>query len=118
MSFGELTKEQRENALLLRKQVKEEKEKYAREFLKTEYMDMSHWESLASGKGFRLALWYLPCSELKYARKLMRYLGVDSRWWKDHNGCSLEAWARMNPTWTARAMQGIILESFENEEKE
>lgn len=115
MGLAHITAEDRLKAQDLAREVRQNKIEYAQEHLKLDYMDMQYWESLASKHNFRLALWYLPCSELKYARRLMKHLGVDSKWWREHNECSLESWVKINHTFTARAMQGIILESYNGE---
>ena len=80
--------------------------------------DMKYWEELARKYKFRLPAPYYPGSELKYIRKLLRHLGVDSGWYLEHNGCSMVGMAQMNSLWSSRALCGLALEDFENEEKE
>ena len=115
MAITHISENDRLKAQDLAKEARQKKLAYAQEHLKLEYMDMPYWEDLARKHGFRLAMSYLPCSELKYAKRVMKHLGVDSVWWLEHNACSMKQWAEDNSTYTARAMQGIILESYEGE---
>lgn len=112
-----LTEEQRKEGQERRKRNTERLKKEAEAFIDFED-DMKYWESLASKYKIRLPAYYYPASELKYVRRTLSKLGLDSAWYLDHNGCSIKEMAQLNPTWNARAMCGLILEDYESEEKE
>ena len=81
----------------------------------TKWSDMPYWESLARKHSVRLPPDYIPSTEVKYVRRVMKKLGVDSVWYKDHNGCTYQEMCQLNPTMSARALCGLMLEDYEND---
>lgn len=95
---------------------KEAKRKWANENLKLTYADEPHWRSLASEAGFRLAPSYEPSTNVKYIRRLLKHIGKDNSWLELHTGCrNVNELSKMNPDWTAYAVQGCLLENFMEE---
>jgi hypothetical protein len=92
---------------------KEAKRKWANENLKLSYADETHWRALASEVGFRLAPAYEPSGNTKYIRRLLRHLDKDNSWLELHTGCATaNELSKMNPEWTAYAVQGCLLENY------
>ncbi len=92
---------------------KEAKRKWANENLKLTYLDEPHWRNLASKAGFRLAPSYEPSTNAKYIHRLLKHIGKDNSWLELHTGCkNANAFAKMEPTWTAFAIQGTLLEDY------
>lgn len=107
----DFTPEERAAMLEVARKSKEDK-KAAGQFLKKDFLDEQHWRKLASSVGFRLAAGYISCSETKYAKRLLKHLGRDSKWFTDLCGFrKMEEFYQNNPSWPAYAMQGIILEA-------
>jgi hypothetical protein len=120
MSISAMTPEERKKYQEKRKENTEKlKQDALASGMKIEYADMNHWEALARKYKFRLPSPYYPSSTLKYPRKLMRHLGVDTAWLSERCACkNIAEWCMMNHTWSSRAICGIILEDFDSEEKE
>lgn len=109
------TDEQRAAAKL----TKSNKKEWAKNNLKNIYLDEAHWRSLASEIGFRLAPSSEPSTNVKYIRRLMKHLDVDNEWLERHTGCrNANEFARMEPTWTAYAIQGTLLENYFSDKEE
>ena len=110
-----LSKEER--AILLEKArvSREEKLKYAEENLQMSYgEDDDHWTKLAKKHGIRLPQKHIPASETKYLKKALKKLGVTPKEWLEEEGLTtLKQFAILNPTWTARAHVGLLLEYVE-----
>lgn len=109
-----LTPEQREEMRRKASETREAK-KIAGENLKKDYLDMPHWRELASKAacGIRFPSDYIPCSDVKYARRVLKKLGRDVDWWKEKTGYkNLAEFGKMNPEWNAQAMVGLILEDY------
>lgn len=78
--------------------------------MRTEYADMPFWEKLASKKKVRL-----PQSRTAlttgYAERVLRLCGWTIREFQEFTGCkSLRQWIALNPSWSARAFTGLMLE--------
>lgn len=97
-----------------RQVVKENREAaqlWAKENLKTEYMDENYWRDTASKVGLRLPGWWIPSSEVKYIRRACKKLNIDINDFTDSTGFSnLNQLVANNPTFTALAMVGLVLE--------
>ena len=90
-------------------------QEYAKEHLKTEYMDQKYWAEKASEYGLRLPGWWIPSSEIKYIRRACKKLNIDINDFIESTGFSnLSQLAANNPTFTALAMVGLVLEFREN----
>lgn len=108
-----LTQEERLEMQAKAKASKEAKRNWANENLKLSYADESHWRSLASEAGFRLAPSYEPSTNVKYIRRLLKHTGKDNSWLELHTGCkNANEFAKMEPLWTAFAIQGTLLENY------
>lgn len=96
----------REKARISREQKKEQCKD-----VRTEYMDMGHWEALASKYGVRLPFRYLPASDIKYVTRVAKKLGVDVKAYVETTGCrSMKEFASLNSNWSAASMVGLFLE--------
>lgn len=106
-NFTPMSESQREEVRLKRLADQE----WAREHLKTEYMDENYWRDTASKYGLRLPGWWIPSSEVKYIRRACKKAGVEVSDFIDSTGFSnLNQLAANNPTFTALAMVGLVLE--------
>lgn len=102
-----ITKEMREKGYALL----EEKKEYARNNLKLDWADENYWRETASKYGLRLPGWWIPSSEVKYIRRACKKVGVEVNDFIDSTGFSnLNQLAANNPTFTALAMVGLLLE--------
>jgi vacuolar-type H+-ATPase subunit I/STV1 len=101
-----MTEEQRKEVSKQRQLSQE----HARQNFKIEYADSEHWKKLARAKQFRMAQWWHPGSNLKYARRALKAIGKDSVFFREITGLTLQQFAAANPTYTAFAIQGLILE--------
>lgn len=91
-------------------------QEYAKEHLKTEYMDENYWRETASKYGLRLPGWWIPSSEVKYIRRACKKLGVGINDFTESMGFSnLNQLAANNPSWNAVAMVGLVLEFKESQ---
>lgn len=111
-SFTPMSQEQREEIRLKRIADQE----YAKEHLKTEYMDENYWRETASKYGLRLPGWWISSSEVKYIRRACKKVGVEVSDFIESTGFSnLNQLAANNPTFTALAMVGLVLEFKEGQ---
>lgn len=111
-NFTPMNDEQRE-AVRLKRLADQE---YARQHLKTEYMDQNYWTETASKYGLRLPGWWIPSSEVKYIRRACKKVGVDVAQFVESTGFSnLAQLAENNSSWNAVSMVGLVLEFKENQ---
>lgn len=90
-----------------------EAKKLAGESLKQDYADENHWRELASRIGFRLPARYIPCSELKHLKRLLKLLQIDPKHWAEIEGCkTLKAFSVLNPEMPSYARCGLVLEYY------
>ena len=86
-------------------------QEYAKEHLKTEYMDENYWRELSSKFSCRLPLWWIPASEIKYIRRACKKIGVDLQTFVDSTGFSnIKQFVKANSNLTALCMVGLLLE--------
>lgn len=111
MAIADLTPEERavlvERAQLARQQ-KIAAFKAKAHLLEKDFEDMPHWRRLARRFKVRMPPSYMPCSELKYARRACKRVGLNYVEWFDEK---LRDFPRNNPTWPAYALVGLILEA-------
>ena len=111
MALADLTAEERvvlvERAQLARQQ-KIAAYRAKAHLLKQKFPDRRHWQRLASRLKVRMPPEYVPCSELKYARRAIKRVGLDYPAWFDEK---LREFPLNNPTWPAYALIGLILEA-------
>lgn len=110
--LAKLTAEDMQLIRIKAKETKDAKRLYAQENLNTDYGDdEAVWRALAKEVGFRLPVWYHPASNTKYVKKLLKHLGIHVKEWLEVEGFSkLGDFAIANPTWTALAHCGLVLE--------
>ena len=90
------------------------KKQWAEENLKLVYEDESVWEELAKKHRVRLPQKQIPNTELKYMKRMFKHLGLDMKLYLEDSGvASLKQLVSLNPTWTARAECGMLLEYFD-----
>ena len=108
----EMTPEQRLEMRQKAAQTRLDKQAYAEANLKLEYADMSHWEGLAKEAGVRLPHHNTPNTDTKYIKRIAKKIGVDINQWlvEGVGATSLADLNNLNPTYTARAMSGLLLE--------
>lgn len=110
------TEEERKAGQEKRKKKVEEWKAYAEEHHEDFGDDMKWWEAAAREIGFRLPPNYVPNTETKYYRKFLKHTGKDIHWWRDVTGCAtIEAYAKMNPTWSCKALIGTLFEAIKEE---
>lgn len=90
------------------------KKQWAEENLKLTYEDENVWEELAKKHRVRLPQKHSPNTELKYMKRMFKKLGLDTKLYLEDCGvASLKQLVSINPTWTARAECGLLLEYFD-----
>lgn len=110
-NFQPMTEEQRAQA----KETRQAKKILAEQTLKLEYADENHWASLASKYSVRLPVYYQPSSEIKYVRRIAKKLNIDINEFLSSTGYSnVKSLVLANPTWTARAICGVLLEFYDD----
>ena len=110
-TFTPMTQEQRQQA----KETREAKKLLAEKTLKLEYADENHWAPLASKYSVRLPVYYQPSSEIKYVRRIAKKLNIDINEFLSSTGYpNVKSLASANPTWTARAICGTLLEFYDD----
>lgn len=111
VNFQPMSEEQRAQA----KETRQAKKLLAEQTLKLEYADENHWASLASKYSVRLPVYYQPSSEIKYVRRIAKKLNIDINEFLSSTGYSnVKSLASANPTWTARAICGTLLEFYDD----
>lgn len=105
--FGVMTPEMAAQARAAR-EAKAAAFKAKQHLLIPKFLDERHWKRLASHFGIRMPASYLPCSELKHARRAIRRLGFDYVEWFEER---LTVFPKLNPDWPAYAHIGLILEA-------
>lgn len=85
-------------------------QEWAKENLKTEWMDENFLRSLASERGFTLAPWWKPTTDIKYINRALKAIGKDSSWHLESFGFRPTKWKDMNPKTPAWVAQCLIFE--------
>lgn len=112
VNFKPMDDQQREEVRLKRIADQE----YAKENLNISYADEQFWREKASEFSIRLPMWWKPASDTKYVRRACKKLGIDIKDFVDSTGFSnLNQLAVNNPTFTALAMVGLVLEFKESQ---
>ena len=110
-AFKNMDKEQRDLYLIKAKQARQAKqlEREANmQRLKTNYLDMPHWEQLSSLYKVRMPMQGVEASA-KEIRKALRKCNVSVDKFNEHY-TSIAYFTKNNPLWTAQAVTGIVLE--------
>lgn len=108
---AEMSAEEREvrrQVAVQTRQANAEQRKANEHLLKLDYDDMNHWLTLASEYKIRMPVYNEPCSA-KLIRKYLNKAKVPVETWNDHY-TSMTYFVKHNPTWTAVATTGLILE--------
>lgn len=82
--------------------------------LKTEYLDMPHWQQLASLSKVRMPMTGVAVS-LKEIRKALKKCNVSVDTFNEHY-TSMKYFVENNPLWTAQAVTGLVLEIKHSQE--
>jgi len=110
----EQRKEMREKAAITRA----EKQKWAEDNLKTDWLEDNYWCDLAKKHGIRLPQKHIPNTEMKYLKRVLKKCNVDYKEYLEACGCkSFTQLAAFNPTATIRAEVGWALEFIEDQDK-
>lgn len=89
---------------------REAAQQYARENLRLDFADATHWRELAAAAGVRLPAWYVR-STSGGIRKFCTRLNLSQSVIEDATGCSsYKQLAALNPTWPLFAVVGLLLE--------
>lgn len=106
-NFTPITEEQRQQA----KQQRLVDQEFARNNLKINYTDQTHWVSLAAKYNSKLPLWWKSASDVKYLRRIAKKANFDLNIFVESTGCSnIKEWVNLNPTYTALGVAGPLLE--------
>lgn len=108
--LSNLTPEQREENMKKAREAREIK-KLAGAHLKNDFLDESHWRSLASKYGIRLPSSHIPCTETKYLRRAAKKMNVDLQEFLD--GEKITTFAENNPDWPCYAFVSLFLEWYD-----
>lgn len=114
-----LTVEQRLQMVIKSKNTRDAKRAWGEEHLKQDYgQDEAHWRALASEAGIRLPAKYIPSSDTKYLKRILKKLNIEAKEWLDVEGyTTLKDFSVNNPTWPSYAHIGLLLEYWkENKE--
>ncbi len=79
-----------------------------KEWLKNDYLDMPHWQQLASLYKIRMPMAGVPVSA-SVIRKYLKKCNVSVEQFNGHY-TSMKYFVANNPLWSAQAVAGIILE--------
>lgn len=77
-------------------------------WLKTDYLDMPHWQQLASQYKVRMPMTGVPASA-KEIRKALKKCNVSLDTFNEHY-TSIKYFVENNSKWTAQAVTGLVLE--------
>lgn len=100
--------EMREKARLSLEQKKEDGK-----HLRQDFADEAVFRENASKIKFRLASAYIPASEQKYLRRLLKHINKDMNWWRECNGYkSVEQWCKDNTNMPAYYLQSLTIEDY------
>lgn len=111
MTFGQMTPEQRAENIAKAKAAYVFKAAFnkANEHLyKLEYLDMTHWQELASKYKIRFPAHNQPATA-SGIRKMLRKAGVSNDTFKEHY-TSVEYFLENNSRWTLAGVLGLVLE--------
>lgn len=109
--LSSLSTEDRQAMVLKSKETRELKRK-AGESLQV-FTDEAYWRTLASKAGIRMPASYVPASEGKYLKRVLKKLDIPFSEWQEENGYkTIAQFAADNPTWSAVALIGLTLESY------
>lgn len=85
--------------------------KFAIDHLKTDYADDYFWNDLARELDVRLPNKTSPNTEVKYLKRVLKQFDIDPKEYAESCGVkNLKELSTLNPTWTARAEVGMLLE--------
>lgn len=107
-----LTKEDRDE---IRKKghASREAKKLAGESLRQDYADKIYHKDLGSMYGVRLPVSYLPNTDVKYLKRVIKKLGVDPKEYLEACGAkTFQGLAAMNENMTAHEEVGLFLEYY------
>lgn len=109
--FGQMTAEQRAEALAkaqIARQAKKAEREENKKHLKMDYLDMNSWMALASKYKIRMPLEGVPVS-VSVIRKYLKKAEVPVEVW-NLSYTSMKYFVENNSKWTAQAVVGLILE--------
>ncbi|WP_105461828.1 hypothetical protein [Escherichia coli] len=116
-----MTDKEREIALQL---AREKREQQKREWaalaeagkIRQHFADANHWARLRSQYGITSPYKLAPAESdhgMKILRRTIRLTG-GFEWFNESFGMDIKQFVRMNPTWSAYAIQGVILEEWDD----
>lgn len=91
-----------------------EAKRLAGESLIQDFEDENHWRNLASDLDIRLPSRYIPNSEVKHLKRVMKKLNINPKEYLEDCGCTtLKGLVSLNPTWPAWAEVSLMLEWYD-----
>lgn len=92
-------------------EVRLEKQRWAQENLRQNFMDEPTWRELAKEYGMRLPAWYFPASETKLIKRALKNIGMNMEQFTRLLGfSSYQQFCNRNPDYPAYAVIGLLLE--------
>lgn len=91
-----------------------EAKRLAGESLKQDFgSDETKWREMASEIGFRMPSSYIPASETKHLKKLLKLCKIDPKQWLEVEGLkTLKSFSVLNPEYPAYSHCGLFLEWY------
>ena len=81
--------------------------------LNQNFADDAVWRKLASHYDVVMPQWHLPASQTKHVKAIMKQLGLDSTWLRNHTQMSIKEFCNSSfdnaPAW---AVVGLLLETL------
>ena len=88
---------------------------WAKDNLKLDWDDKSHWQELASKHGYRLPVYY-EAAKSKFVNRFLKHFNLSKEWYTDVTGFkSGNDEMRKNPNMPAFAQIGFLLEAYNEE---
>lgn len=108
-----LTPEQREEVRSKALAARREKVEASKSW-KHDWKDAPLWKHLCKEAGMKSTPSFIHCSELKYVKRVLKVIGKDIWWWKEHfyETGGLITFSKQNPNVPMYALQGLMLEAF------
>lgn len=80
--------------------------------LNQNFADEAVWRKLASHYDVVMPQWHLPASQTKHVKAIMKKLGLDSTWLRNHTQMSIKEFCDSFDNAPAWAVVGILLETL------
>lgn len=113
--LANITPEQRQEMIQKGAEQKRIKQQWAKDNLKLDYSDETHWRELASKHGYRLPVYWEKASS-KFVNRFLKRYNLSKEWYEDVTGFKNgNKEAEKNPCMNAVCQVGLLLESYDEE---